>query len=69
MKQKFDDRNIRKLFSNLKNIESDYPVRMLRLRRNRYIRQAAAMAVVLRPTRDKTGSSVTGAGRSKRPHR
>lgn len=48
MKQKLDDRNIRKLFSNLKYIENDYPARMMRLRRNRYIKQAAAMTVRLR---------------------
>lgn len=53
MKQKFDDRNIRKLFSNLKYIENDYPARMMRLRRNRYIKQAAAMTV-----RSRTGVMV-----------
>lgn len=74
MKQKFDDRNIRKLFSNLKNVENDYPARMMRSRRNLYIRQAAAMTVVLRTTGDKTGVTVKGAAgigvrRSKRPPR
>lgn len=53
MKQKFDDRNIRKLFSNLKYIENDYPASMMRLRRNRYIKQAAAMTV-----RSRTGVMV-----------
>lgn len=53
MKQKFDDRNIRKLFSNLKHIENDYPANMMRLRRNRYIKQAAAMTV-----RSRTGVMV-----------
>lgn len=74
MKQKFDDRNIRKLFSNLKYIENDYPAKMMRLRRNRYIRQAAAMTVVSRTAGDKTGGFVKGTpgkgvSRSKRPPR
>lgn len=71
MKQKLDDRNIRKLFSNLKYIENDYPARMMRLRRNRYIKQAAAMTVILRTARDKTVGMVKNkadkeASRSKR---
>jgi hypothetical protein len=71
VKQTFDDRNIRRIFSNLKHIENDYPARMMRLRRNRYIRQAAAMTVILRTAGDRTGGIVQNnpdkaASRSKR---
>ena len=71
MKQKFDDRNIRKLFSNLKYIENDYPARMMRLRRDRYMRQAAAVTVRLQTAGEKTGGMAKNnadkeASRSKR---
>ncbi|MEP0806457.1 MAG: hypothetical protein HRF47_13260 [Chloroflexota bacterium] len=41
MKQKISDRRILTLLSSLKNIESQYPSRMMRSRRQRYIRQVA----------------------------
>jgi hypothetical protein len=66
VKQKLDDRNIRKLFSNLKYIENDYPARMMRLRRNRYIKQAAAMTVRLRTSVMVKNNVDKEASRSKR---
>ncbi|MEW6286892.1 MAG: hypothetical protein AB1509_11765 [Chloroflexota bacterium] len=49
MKPKFSDRRILKILSDLKNIESHYPARMLRTRRQTYLRQIEA-AVSLRPS-------------------
>lgn len=46
MKQKISDRRILTLLSSLKNIESQYPSRMMRSRRQRYIRQVAAAVAV-----------------------
>lgn len=42
MKQKFSDRSVLKILASLKTIESRYPARMMRSRRQRYIRQIEA---------------------------
>ncbi|GAB4464680.1 MAG: hypothetical protein Kow0070_26670 [Anaerolineales bacterium] len=46
MKQKISGRRILTLLSSLKNIESQYPSRMMQARRQRYIRQVAAAVAV-----------------------
>lgn len=74
MKPKFSDTDVVHLLANLKNMENDYPAKMMRLRRNRYIRQAAAVTVVSKSVGNKTASKVKsavgkGIRQSKRPPR
>jgi hypothetical protein len=44
VKQKFNNSRLLKIFSSLKNIESDYPAGLMRKRRRNYVRQLAQIA-------------------------
>ncbi len=50
MKQKFSDKDILGLLSNLKNAENNYPSEMIQSRRDLYRKQAAGMAVLVKTT-------------------
>ena len=50
MKQKFSDKDILELLSNLKNAENNYPSEIIQSRRDLYKKQAAAMAVLVKTT-------------------
>lgn len=65
MKRKFDNRNILKLFSNLKTTEKDYPVWMMRSRRNMYVEQAAAMTASLKTNRNRKNKDYQKKGMGK----
>lgn len=57
MKQQFSDNDILKLLSTLKDAENNYPSAMIQSRRDMYVKQAAAIAVL-----SKTAGNGTNAG-------
>jgi hypothetical protein len=61
VKQKFSDKNILELLSNLKNTENNYPSEMIQSRRDLYKKQAAAMAVLMKAAGNGT---IAGDGRN-----
>jgi len=62
MKSKFSDQDILKLLTGLKNAENRYPSDMISSRRDMYVKQAAAMAVLVKA--GKSGVNSTGGGSS-----
>ena len=67
MKQKYSDQDVVKLLSNLKNAEQSYPSEMIQSRRDMYMQQAAAMAILTKTSGGGTpagegGASASGTG-------
>jgi len=64
VKQQFSDNDILKLLSTLKDAENNYPSAMIQSRRDMYVKQAAAMALLSKTAGD--GTNAGGNGKSPR---
>ncbi len=67
MKRKFSDKDVVNLLSSLKNAANNYPTEMIQLRRDMYMQQAAAMAILMKTSGGGTptgegGASASGTG-------
>jgi hypothetical protein len=67
VKQKFSDKDVVTLLSNLKNAEQSYPSEMIQSRRDMYMKQAATMAILMKTSGGGTptgegGASASGTG-------
>lgn len=60
MKQKFNDTDVVHLLANLKAAENNYPADMIRSRRDAYLKQAAAMSVLVETGGDATMGGTSG---------
>lgn len=60
MKQQFSDTDVVKLLANLKDAGNGYPADMIRSRRDAYIKQAAAMSVLVNTAGDGTMGGTNG---------
>jgi hypothetical protein len=62
MKNRTSDQDVLKLLTGLKNAEGNYPTDMIQTRREMFVKQAAAMAVMAKAASNSAGTSGSGQG-------
>jgi len=67
MTSKFNDQDVLKLLTDLKNTENTHPTDVLQSRRDTYIKQAAAMAVLAKAAQSGSGASPAGTNSPSNP--